>query len=164
MKKPFYVSIFLFIHFTLFISNALAQSKKAIRKNNVTTLTETITTFDNGKETTRNDLIQKFDKKGQVLEETSYDKMGKFKQKTVAKYNNLDDKTEEITFDANNKQLSKEVYKYDAEGDKSEEWHYDGNNELVSKSFYVNKKGLKTERKTYDTKGKLIQVKKYSYQ
>jgi hypothetical protein len=152
------------LHFTLFTGSGFAQSKKDIRKNNVKTLTETITTFENGKETTRNDLIQKFDKKGQVIEETRYDKSGKFKEKVVTKYNNLDDKTEEIIYDANGKQHSREIYKYDAEGDKSEEWHYDDRNELVSKSFYTTKKGLRIERKTYDMKGKLIQSKKYEYQ
>jgi hypothetical protein len=35
---------------------------------------------------------------------------------------------------------------------------------LVSKSLYViDRRGLKTEKKVYDSKGKLIQTKKYRY-
>jgi hypothetical protein len=143
---------------------SFAQSKKDIRKHKIKIITETITTFENTKEVVRNNQYRKFDKDGQIIEEVDYDKNGKIKTKTLSKYNNLEEKTEETVLDANNKQLSREVYKYNVEGEKSEEWHYNDKNELESKSIYTLKNGLKTERKTYDTKGKLIEIKKYGYQ
>ena len=143
---------------------SFAQSKKYIKKHKIKSITETITTFENGKELTRNDQFSRYDKDGQIIEQIDYDKNGKVKTKTITKYNNLEDKTEETVFDGNNKQVLREIYKYDADGVKSEEWHYDEKDELVSKSLYTVKNGLKTERKMYDTKGKLIQTKKYAYQ
>lgn len=145
-------------------STIFAQSKKDIKKNKVKSLTETIISYENGKEIIHNDLIRKFDKNGQVIEETNFDKNGKIKTKTISKFNNLEDKVEETVLDGNNRQISREVYKYDAEDEKSEEWHYNEKNEFESKSVYVVKNGLKIERKTYDSKGKLIQLKKYIYE
>lgn len=150
------------ILFLIVSITAFAQSKKDIRKNNVKTLTETITNYENGKETTLNDVFRRFDKNGEVIEEINYDKNGKMKSKTITKYKD-EDKTEETIFDANGKQLSREVYKYNVDGEKVEELHYDAKNELESRSLYTLKRGLKLERKTYDEKGKLIQVKKYNY-
>ncbi len=151
------------IYCSSLVNVGFAQSKKDIRKNSVKTLTETVTIFENGKETTITDSFKKFDKNGETIEEINYDKNGKIKSKTIAKYKD-EDKIEETIFDGNGKQVSREVYKYDVDSEKIEEWHYDSSNQLSSKSFYVNKRGLKIERKTYDTKGKLIQVKKYGYQ
>jgi hypothetical protein len=165
MKKNVVFRLSLVLNFLwVFSMVCVAQSKKDIRKHKIKITTETITTFENGKETLRNNQFRRFDKEGQVIEEIDYDKNGKLKTKTLSKYNNLEQKTEETTFDANNKQLVREVYKYDADGEKSEEWHYNEKNELENKSIYTLKNGLKTERKTYDSKGKLIEVKKYGYQ
>ncbi len=140
---------------------SFAQSKKDIKKHKIKTITETVTSFEGGKELIRNDQFTRYDKNGQIIEQIDYDKNGKVKTKTITKYNNLEDKNEETIFDGNNKQVLREVYKYDADGEKSEEWHYDDKDELVSKSIYTVKNGLKIERKMYDTKGKLIQIKKY---
>ena len=154
----------LFACFMASLNLSFAQSKKNIKKYKIKSITETVTTFEGGKELTRNDQFTRYDKNGQIIEQIDYDKNGKIKTKTITKYNNLEDKNEETIFDGNNKQVLREVYKYDADGEKSEEWHYDDKDELVSKSIYTVKNGLKIERKMYDTKGKLIQTKKYAYQ
>ena len=143
----------------------VAQSKKDIRKNGVKSLTEMIINYHDGKESTHQDSYQKFNKNGDTVDETEFDKTGKIKKRVVTKYNSLNDKTEETTFDEKGKQVEKLTYKYNSDGEKTEEWLYNDKNELVEKSVYsFNKKGLKTDRKTYDMKGKLIQLKKYIYE
>ncbi|MDI9857620.1 hypothetical protein [Flectobacillus roseus] len=140
------------------------QSKKEVKKNKIKTVTEQITESIGGKEVTRNDGYKKFNKQGEVIEEAEYDKSGKLKRKVLSKYNEFDDKIEEVIVDGNNHQIEREVYKYDSFKEKSEVLHYNEHNELDCRSVYsINGNGLKTEKKTYDAKGKLIQVKKYTY-
>ncbi|MGX7689077.1 hypothetical protein ACWA1C_18075 [Flectobacillus roseus] len=140
------------------------QSKKEVKKNKIKTVTELITDYVGGKEVTRNDSYKKFNKQGEVTEEIEYDKTGKLKRKVLSRYNEFDDKVEETVVDVNNHQVEREVYKYDSFKEKSEVLHYNERNELDSRSVYIiNGNGLKTEKKTYDAKGKLIQIKKYLY-
>ncbi|NBA75177.1 hypothetical protein GOQ04_06440 [Emticicia sp. ODNR4P] len=140
------------------------QSKKEVKKNKIKTVTELITDYVGGKEVTRNDSYKKFNKQGEVTEEIEYDKTGKLKRKVLSRYNEFDDKVEETIVDVNNHQVEREVYKYDSFKEKSEVLHYNERNELDSRSVYIiNGNGLKTEKKTYDAKGKLIQIKKYLY-
>lgn len=144
---------------------SFAQGKKIIRKNNVKGITEVITDYENGKESTHNDVVKKFDKNGETIQEINYDKNGILKEKILTKNNKDGDKVEETTFDANNKQSSRSTFKYNSDGEKIEEAKYDAKNNLQSKSVYsINKNGLKTDKKTYDAKGKLIQTKKYIYE
>ncbi|MFN8355939.1 MAG: hypothetical protein U0Y10_15905 [Spirosomataceae bacterium] len=144
---------------------SLAQSKKEVKKFDITSTTETVTETIDGKEVTHNDLIKKFDKHGNEIEEINYDKVGKLKERFVRKFDKNDNKIEEVTFDGNNHQTKKEIYKYDELGEKSEEYEYDAKNVLVSKSVFVlDRRGLKSEKRTYDAKGKLIQIKRYRYE
>lgn len=158
--KQFTIVVFL----SVLTASTFAQSKKEVKKNKIKTVTEQITDYVGGKEITRNDSYKKFNKQGEVLEEVEYDKTGKLKRKVISRYNEFDDKVEETIVDANNHQVEREVYKYDSFKEKSEVLHYNERNELDSRSVYIiNGNGLKTEKKTYDAKGKLIQIKKYSY-
>lgn len=154
-----------YLLFFLFPFLVFSQSKKDVRKNNIKSVTEVITEYENGKESTHNDVSKKFDKNGAVIQEINYDKNGVLKEKILTKNNKEGDKIEEAYFDANGKQFERFTYKYNDSGEKTEEIKYDAKNVLISKSVYtINKNGLKTEKKTYDTKGKLIQVKKYMYE
>ena len=147
------------------IFSCFAQSKKAIRKNNIKGITEVVTEYEAGKESTHNDVAKKFDRDGEVIQEINYDKNGILKEKILTKNNKDGDKIEETFFGADGKQSRRFAYKYDSFGEKIEEIQYDAKNELFTKSVYVNNnKGLKAEKKTYDAKGKLIQVKKYIYE
>ena len=144
---------------------SFAQSKKDIRKNNIKGITEVVIEYENGKETTHNDVAKRFDKEGEVIQEINYDKNGVLKEKIVTKNNRDGDKIEEVFYDATGKQSKRFTYKYDSFGEKTEEIQYDAKNILLTKSIYSNNnKGLKAERKTYDAKGKLIQIKKYVYE
>ena len=144
---------------------SFAQSKKEIRKNNIKGVSEVITEYENGKESTHNDVSKKFDKEGEVIQEINYDKNGVLKEKILTKNNKDGDKIEEIIYDANSKQSLRYTYKYNNFGEKTEEIQYDAKNAVLTKSVYLNNsKGLKAEKKTYDAKGKLIQIKKYNYE
>ena len=57
-----------------------------------------------------------------------------------------------------------EKYSYDASNNKLTEEQYDENGELRKKHVYTYKDGLKTSRKTYNSKGVLIGEKKYVYE
>ncbi len=156
---------FFTVIFLLFCLRSFAQSKKELRKNNVKGITEIITEYENGKESTHNDVSKKFDKEGETIQEINYDKNGVLKEKILTKNNKDGDKLEETIFDGNGKQSKRFTYKYDGFGQKIEEIEYDAKNTLLTKSVYVNNaKGLKSERKMYDAKGKLIQIKKYIYE
>jgi hypothetical protein len=155
----------LFINCLFMSVLVFGQSKKDVKKFGIKSITETLTTFVDGKALTINDSYQKFDKKGQLIEEMTYDRYGKVKHKRQMKYNNLGDKEEESTFDSTGHLEAREVYKYDSEGEKIEEIRYGAKGELLSKAiFTLDARGLKTERKTYDAKNKLIEVKKYIYE
>jgi len=155
-----YLTFFPILIFSTSLSIS-AQSKKDIKNNKVKTVTEIIT--KDGK--TIKDAFHRCDKNGNVLEETNYDNLGKIKERTTYKYNNINEKSEKVSFDAAGKQTAKETYKYNADEEKSEENIYNGNNILVSRSVYsFNNKGLRKEKKTFDAKGTLIQTKTYQYE
>lgn len=162
----FFFRVLIIITFPLWGAGVcFAQSKKDIRKNSIKGITEVVTEYENGKESTHNDVSKKFDKEGEVIQEINYDKNGALKEKVLTKNNKDGDKIEEVIYDANGKQNKRFTYKYDSYGEKNEEIQYDAKNALLTKSVYIiNAKGLKTEKKTYDAKGKLIQVKKYIYE
>ena len=153
------------IIFLLFSVSVFAQGKKDIRKNGVKTLSEMVINYQDGNEITHQDSYQKFDKNGNIVDETEFDKAGKIKKRIVTKYDNLGDKLEETTLGENGKQIERLAYKYNSDSEKTEEWLYNDKNELTQKSIYTfNNKGLRTEKKTYDAKGQLIQLKKYIYE
>jgi hypothetical protein len=159
------MKILMIITIILWKNTVFGQSKKEIRKAGVKSLTEVITDIQNGKEIVHKDVIRKFDKNGETIDETEFDKTGKIRKRSLTKYNNLNDKIEEIVLDEKGKQIERTFFRYDSKGEKSEEYLFNEKNELLTKSvFEVNNKGLKTERKTFDAKGTLIQHKKYIYE
>jgi hypothetical protein len=139
----------------------VAQSKKDIRKNSVKAITEIVVEGTKS----HKELFQRFNKKGNVVEEIEYDNTGKVKNSKKTDYNKENDKIEEVKFDANGKQKERQSYKYDMDGEKIEEATYNEKNELINKSIYsYNAKGLRKDKKTYDAKGKLTSTKIYQYE
>ncbi len=149
-----------FLFFLCCSVSAYTQSKKDIKKNNITSVT--VTETSNGK--TINDEKTSYDDKGELIEKAEYTKEGILKKLTKKKLNNLGDVVEEEEYDEKNNLKEKTVIKYNALGDKKEELVYDANKKLVKKHVYLyDTKGLKTERKTLDPAGKLVSSKKYTY-
>ena len=146
--------------FLLLSSALIAQSKKEIKKNKITSVT--VTEVNGGK--TINDSKTVYDGEGEVTEKAEYSKDGSLKKTMKYKMNNLGDVVEEEEYDEKNVLKEKTQIKYNALGDKKEELVYDAGNKLLKKHVYVyDAKGLKTERKTLDASGKLLSTKKYSY-
>ncbi|MBA3665571.1 MAG: hypothetical protein H0W61_15395 [Bacteroidetes bacterium] len=96
-----------------FISNlAFAQSKKEVKKNNIRS--SMVVDLENGK--TLNNKKTVFDKNGETLEETDYDKDGAQKTFRKYKYNKDGDVTEEEVTDSKTNVVEKHTYKYIALG------------------------------------------------
>ena len=169
---------------------SLGQSKKEIRKFKIRSASTTITETVNGKETTRNDSYEKYDAEGNVIEEVAYNKDGSTEKKITRKFNKAGDITEESKFNGKGELQSRTVTVYNDSGNKTSEQTFDGNGKMtewlkfgyndlqeklfelsldekgkpIKKSLYVyDKNGLRTEKKTYNSKEELISVKKYTY-
>jgi uncharacterized protein YkuJ len=135
------------------------QGKKVIVKYTIKSVTETITEDGN----TIKDSKKVFDKNGEVIEETNYDKEGAVKNIKRNTFDKDGNKIEESTYNDENQLVEKQVNKFNADGEKTEEAIYK-NNKLVKKHSYTyNNKGLKTERKTTDDAGKTTSVHHYIY-
>lgn len=157
MKKM--VLIFCFYSF-FFAINGHAQGKKEIRKNGIKSVT--ITDNENGK--ILNNKISYFDKNGETVEESEYDKDGALKTIHKYKLNKDGDVIEEEEHDAKTNGVEKHVYKYNSIGERIEEQILDSNGKKIKTHYYsYNAKGLKTERKTVDANGKVTSVRTYNY-
>lgn len=180
---------------------ARTQSRKDVKKYGIKTCTEWTTKTENGKEVTYKDSYKAFDKNGYTIEETEFTRDGKVKKKETArydkdgnvleetsyelkeakpgeakdatsvgkkvsyKYNVNSDKTEESEFDGSGKLVKKIAYSYNTNGDRTGEVIYDASGKLLRKVFYTyDKRGLKVEKKTYNGDNTLESTKKYVYE
>lgn len=183
---------FFFLFFLMGVSFTYAQSKKDIKKFHIKSLTVTVTEpGPDGHEQPRNESFEKFDNAANTIEQIEYTKTGAFKSRQTARYNKNNDKTEEVELDLKGNVIKKTVTAYNVNNDKSTETTYDGQGKVLEKTTYTynamgekeielttdgnekvkrkvlfkyDKNGLKTEKKTYNEKGELINTKKYSYQ
>ncbi len=81
--------------------------------------------------------LEKFDDNGNLVEEIEYESDKSIKKHTLWTYNSNNDKTTETELDASGKTVSKTVYEYNGK--------------------------LRTSKKVYNEKGKLISWKSYNY-
>jgi uncharacterized protein YkuJ len=167
-----------------------AQGKKTVKKFNLKSTTVNTTDYSDGKERTFTESIEKFDKEGNVIEDTEFNKDGTFKKKETRIYNKAGDITQECHYDKNDALINKLVITYNDNNDKLSEQKTDGNGKIISwvkygydamgekifeleldekgktitKSlFSYDSKGLKKEKKVYDGNEVLLSVKKYTY-
>ena len=145
------------------------KDKKAIRTFKIKSITETVTNFDNGKESTRKDSYTVYDKNANILENEEYRKDGTLKHKESHTYDSNGNKTEEMIFDAadtkpNPEKYNRQVVKYDINDNKSEMLEYDAAGKLLYKTQYsYNSRGDRTFEATFDPAGKLIRKIVYTY-
>ncbi|MEA3494659.1 MAG: hypothetical protein U9R42_01345 [Bacteroidota bacterium] len=128
-----------FIIFSILLSISVnAQSKKEIKKNAIESTTVWKYNYKSGKEKKQKESVLKFDKNGKIIEKIKYDKnTGKI-----------------------NKHI---VFKYDSNGNKIKETSYYPDGKVKKVAKYTYNGTLKTEKKVYDDKGKLVSKKKYIY-
>lgn len=158
MKERFFLIIAL-----LFATLAApAQGKKEVKKHNIKS--SAIVDIEGGK--TLNNKRAVFDKSGETIEETDYDKDGNLKTVKKYKFNKEGDVMEEEEFDAKTKFSERRLMKYNALGEKTEERVTDAASGKTIKVHYYSydSRGLKTERKTVDPTGKVLSIRKYTYE
>ena len=148
----------------LSISSIYSQSKKKIREHKIISETTYNSKVIDGKEVSIKDSYVVYDKNGNVVEETEYNKEGKVKKTEKTVYNANKDKIEEATYDANGKLKSKTAYAYNASGEKVGEIEYDEAGKIIRQTLTVfDAKGFKIEKRVFDSNKKLLYVKKYVY-
>jgi len=159
--KKIYIFVLVLIISVNFLS---AQSKKDIRNNKIESETATITYTENGKDITFKDSYTVYDKNGNVIEQTEYNRDGNIKSKTINKYDSNKNKIESIEYNDKTKTSIKTAYIYNKNDQKVMEIEYDTNGKITRQSAYLyNNKGFKTEKRTVDENKKLVAIKKYIY-
>src|ERR1051326_775264 len=169
MKNFFVLALVCFFYLSSFSQNK--KEKKDIKSFKIKSITETVTDYENGKETsTRKDSYFAYDKDANILVNEEYRKDGTLKHKETNKYDGKGNKTEEVVFDAAESTPKVEknircVCKFDMDDNKTEELEYDADGKLIKKVVYsYDSKGLKVEKKEYDGANNLLSSRKYQYQ
>ncbi|HTL82454.1 MAG TPA: hypothetical protein VL651_12160 [Bacteroidia bacterium] len=167
--KKFIAGVFILASVSL-----AAQSKKQIRDLKIKTMTETTTSYKDGKENgTYKSEYKTFDKDGNTLTDITYNSDGSIKRKETDTYSG-NDKTSEIiehpngnTDDGDNsdpKKYKKTTWKYNANGDKIEEDEYDASGALLKKTTTAyNTTGDKMFEIEYDASGNILKKVAYGY-
>ena len=98
----------------------------------------------------------KFNKRGDVVEQISYDRDGSVLDRCLYTYNSEHRMTKSSWIGFNDKPFFKTRYIYDNNGVLTQEVSYDGDGAMCNKSiFKYNSKGQKTEEISYDSKSAL---------
>lgn len=120
--------------FFLLVSPLFSQSEKTIRSMGITSK-ETWVNIDPKNKYL--ETLEKFDAEGNLVEEIRYSTDKSIKKHYKWTYNENNDKLTEVEYDSSNKIISKIEYTYDGK--------------------------LRTSRKEYNEKGKLVSWKTYKY-
>ncbi len=152
-------------------SGSFAQGKKDVKKYKIKSITEFVSSVENGKEANYKAYYIAFNKDGEVLEETEFSSNGAVKKKSTTKFDVNENKTEETFYQKKKADPSditihlKTVYKYNAHNDKTEAEEIDLNNgKTLKKHVYkYNNQGERNIEETYDTDNKLIKKELFTY-
>jgi len=165
---------------TLFLSTVLlssvlsAQSKKDVKTYKIKSVTENVTSYEGGKETTWKSEYRTFDKNGNTTEHSQFNPDGTVKQKELKKFNAKGEVIEEIVVEGKNAGKSADeedagkykhaLYKYNSDGDETEDLRYDEKGNVIKMTVTVyNAKGDKISETTNDASGKTIRKITYAY-
>ena len=97
-------------------------------------------------------FINKYDSKGNIDENSSYDSDGSFYGKYIYKYNSNGNRVEKSKYDSDGKLENINIYKYDSNGNEVEWSEYDSYEKLQYTTIYK-----------YDNKNRKIESIKYFY-
>ena len=112
-----------------------AQSKKVIKEKGITSKIVWKYNYKTGKEVKVKESSEKFDAKGNVIQENTYDEYGKLDSKTKYTFNENNDVVKEVQYSSNGKIKKTIKYKYQGKL-KVEKQTYDANDKLKSKKIY----------------------------
>lgn len=131
MKKVILLSVLvLFVFF-----NVSAQSKSEIKSNGLTGKTVWKYDYKTGKEIKVKESEEKYDAKGNIIEESSFDEYGKLDEKIKYTLNENGDIIKEVYFNSGGKITKTIKYKYEGKL-KVEKVVYDSNDKIKSKKVY----------------------------
>jgi hypothetical protein len=161
------LSGFILFFFTFSVYSQSKKEKKAIKTWGIKSVTEMVTENVNGKEIIRKDSYTTYDKNGDITYNEEYRKDGTLKHKESEKYDSKGNKLEETVFDiaeARSEKNIKKTYKYDSEENKIEENEFDENGKLLKKTQYTyNSTGEKVSEVEYNGLGKVSKKTVYAY-
>lgn len=166
MKKCNYIKLCLL--FILLSGFLFGQNKKDIKKYKIKSVTETITPYTNGQESSSyKNSYTTYTKDGKITNDTHFFSDGSVKRKETFTYDKNGNKTEETKYDAETKVAKEGVnkkitYKYDADNNEVEEVECDGSGKVIRKStFLYSSLGEKTTE--FELDGATNTVKKHTY-
>ena len=169
--------------------SAFSQKRKVIKEKKVKSKTEWV--YKSDKDTLpRKELIQEYNKDGYTTLKIDYNKESNIKLKETAKYDRYGNVIEESFYTAKENQEIKYMYKYNAKNDMVEKEDYiddilqnkttykynaagnvvletifdDQGNLFRNISFTYNSKNLKELKRVTDVDGNVISIKKYYYE
>ncbi len=163
---------YIFCLFIIYVigDSCFAQSKKTVLKNKIKSVIENVTLYENGKEVTYKESYILYNKEGQVLTETKYNKDGSIKKQETFQYATGRNMTEKIIYHQADEDQKKGIenkrttFKYNLDNDKTEEVEYDSNSKVIQKVIYAyNNKGEKNSETSYDGEGKMKKKVNYTY-
>ncbi|HEU4719226.1 MAG TPA: hypothetical protein VFU15_15385 [Bacteroidia bacterium] len=169
--------LLLFLAFVFPATVSFAQSKKQIKDLKIKSVTETVTLYKDGKETSTYKASYKtFDKDGNVLSDITYNPDGSVRRQETNTYSgknktveivekpNPGPSSDEDDTDDSPSRYKKTAWKYNANGDKTEEVVYDASGNVVKKTTYAySTSGDKMIEVTYDGTGKMLKKIDYGY-
>jgi len=145
--------------------SSFSQSAKDARLNRLKSKTTMKTVENNGVPTIFKETYEEFDKNGKTTLKTEYSKSGSVKHQETYKYDSFVNVTEYVESDTKDGTVFKTVFTYNANGDKVSETITDVSCKLVEKSTYTyDSKGLRTEKREYNSDGSLKSIRKISYE
>ncbi|MBI5540408.1 MAG: hypothetical protein HY951_10150 [Bacteroidia bacterium] len=165
MRIVFFILVISCISTSLFSQSK--KEKKAIKTWGIKSVTEMVVEVVNEKEATRKDSYTTYDKNANIIYNEEFRKDGTLKHKESNKYDSKGNLLEEIVFDAADNKTEKnykKTYKYDSEENKTEESEFDETGKLVKKIiFSYNANGDKTGEAEYNGAGKIAKKSVYAY-
>ena len=171
MKIKFIYALFFFC---VLGYSSFAQGKKDVKKYKIRSITEIVSTTENGQEITYKAYYIAFNKDGEIVEETEYYSNGTIKKKETFKFDANENKIEETFYQKKNPKADsdspgvvnlKTIYKYNAHNDRVEEDEIDGSTGKITKYhiFQYNSKGERNIEETYDDDKKLLKKALFTY-
>jgi hypothetical protein len=159
------MKLFATIFFISLSPLAFSQSKKEIKEAGVIARTENTSKLVKKSMVNYVESTEKYDENGNRIEVIEYKSDGDIKNFDQYEYNEKGKLVKEFHIDPLSKKPKETIeYFYNEDEKIIKELYYNKKNELNKTVEYVYENKLKTEKKTTNEKGKIIETKKYTYE
>jgi hypothetical protein len=153
------------IFFISFSTFCFSQSKKELKDAGVISRTENTSKLVKKSMVNYVESTEKYDENGNRIEVIEYKTDGDIKNFDRFEYNEKGKLSKEFHLDPLSKKAKETIEYFYNEDDKTiKEVYYNKKNELSKTVEYVYENKLKTEKKTTNGSGKVIELKKYTYE